>query len=72
MTEVRYRAVAKCDHQPNWMTGAAMLSLARCVQGASCPWWTSDVEPSPLFIWGVFLALISIVVLVNFLRPRDK
>jgi hypothetical protein len=54
------------------LTEAAMLSLARCVQGATCPWWTSDAGPAPLFIWGAFRALIGVVVLVNFLRPRDK
>jgi|GEM_PF-1517187 len=27
--------------------------------------------PSPLFIWGVFLGLIGLAILVNFLRSKD-
>lgn len=50
---------------------SAILVLAHCAKGASCPWWTTDAGPSPLFIWGVFLGLIGLAVLVNFLRSKE-
>lgn len=49
---------------------ATALVAASCAKGASCPWWTSDAGPSPLFIVGIFLGLIGIAVLVNFLRSK--
>ncbi|HKV59299.1 MAG TPA: hypothetical protein VJO32_13495 [Ktedonobacteraceae bacterium] len=50
---------------------ATILGAASCAKDASCPWWTTDAGPSPLFIVGVFLGLIGLVVLVNFLRSKD-
>lgn len=50
---------------------SALLVVASCAKGASCPWWTSDVGAPPLFIWGVFLGLIGLAILVNFLRSKD-
>jgi len=50
---------------------SAILVLGSCAKGTSCPWWTTDAGPSPLFIWGVFLGLIGLAVLVNFLHSRD-
>ena len=49
----------------------ALLIFASCAKNASCPWWTSDMGPSPLFIWGFFLGLIGLAVLVNFLRSKE-
>jgi hypothetical protein len=50
---------------------SALLVTASCAKGASCPWWTSDMGPSPQFIWGVFLGLIGLAILVNFLRSKE-
>lgn len=49
---------------------SAILVLAHCVKDASCPWWTTDAGPSPLFIWGVFLGLIGLIFLANIVRSR--
>ena len=51
---------------------ATILVPASCPLRGDCNWWTSDVGPSPLFICGVFLGLIGLVFLVNFLRSHDK
>lgn len=53
------------------MIAELSLALASCAKDASCPWWASDAGLSPLFIWDVFLGLIELGVLVNFLRSRD-
>lgn len=49
----------------------SVLVAASCAKDASCPWWTSDMGPSPLFIWGFFLGLIGLAILVNFLRSKE-
>ena len=51
---------------------SALLVPASCPLRGDCNWWTSDVGPSPLFICGVFLGLIGLVFLVNFLRSHDE
>jgi hypothetical protein len=51
---------------------SALLSVASCPLTDDCNWWESDVGPSPLFICGVFLGLIGLVFLVNFLRSHDE
>lgn len=48
-----------------------ILVITSCAKGASCPWWTSDVGPSPLFTCGVFLGLFGLVFLANFLRRHE-
>ena len=53
------------------MTTELSLVFASCPLRGECNWWTSDVGPSPLFIWGVFLGLIGLVFLVNFLRSKE-
>lgn len=50
---------------------SAVLIFASCPLRGDCNWWTSDVGPSPLCIWGVFLGLIGLAVLVNFLRSKE-
>jgi hypothetical protein len=49
---------------------SALLVTASCAKGASCPWWTSDMGPSPQFIWGVFLGLIGLAILAFSTCPR--
>ena len=51
---------------------ATILIPASCAPGASCEWWEDPgAGAPPLFIWGVFLGLIGLAVLVNFLRSRE-
>ena len=53
------------------MTTELSLVFASCPLRGECNWWTSDVGPSPLFIWGFFLGLIGLAILVNFLRSKE-
>jgi hypothetical protein len=53
------------------MIAELSLALASFVKDASYPWWASGAGPSLLFIWGVFLGLIGLAVLVNFLRSKE-
>src|SRR5690348_18450166 len=43
---------------------SALLITASCPLRGGCNWWTSDMGPLPLFIWGVFLGLIGLAILV--------
>jgi hypothetical protein len=45
--------------------------VARCAPGASCPWWTSDTFPSPLFTSVGIIILAALVLFLNWVRRRS-